>query len=385
MSDYFHISVPVKSTKSLPKIGKVLAVTHRDNVTSNSRTEYKVQAAKHAPAFYMRVITKKKRLEIYGCPAVFLQGHNAAGSNDLRAVVEAIVPLLFASIRQKMSDEVRTCIVNGTYRVHRVDISELHRMPHGAIERFCDHIRRHACSSLQAVPLESNKGIGIRLWPDSRHRRLVIYDKREYFRNRLELHKTRLYGPPGERNSEQVQLREQFKLMKRHVSQGIRIETKFGYALKSLGLTEGRNWTPETARRIHLDALQKIPLTDLPPISSAAALLDTITDLKLRAYVALWLHGEKVSKFCTSRSTYGRYKKMALENFGIDFARAPLSDEAVSWTKLIDASSIIETPAWALESGFVFSADTARRKPRSTHYERVWLKIARRKTKAENQ
>lgn len=166
---------------SFPSIGKVVHVGHRDDVVSSTFTADRYKLFNEGADYGLHLRNLKdgdQELEMSFCPAKVLQGHNGFGSNDLKGVVRAAVKLIFREHGIPLTAEIRAQLRSGDYRLAQVDIAELYRMPHSLIPALCDSIRRFGPASLQAVPLE--RGIGVRLWPHSDSRRVLIYDKLHY-------------------------------------------------------------------------------------------------------------------------------------------------------------------------------------------------------------
>jgi len=165
-----------------PPIGKTLAVGQRPGVTSHSYTADSYRLFGDGADYDLKLHTLKtggQVLDIGFCPPKILQGHNGLGSNDLRGVARHAVERIFQDRRIPLTPAVKERLRTGDYRLREVHVAELHSMPHASIPALCSAIRRYSPDSLQAVPLE--KGIGVRLWPNSRSRNIMIYDKLHYF------------------------------------------------------------------------------------------------------------------------------------------------------------------------------------------------------------
>nr|WP_326531064.1 phage/plasmid replication protein, II/X family [Rhodoferax sp.] len=191
MIDFINITI---DGDDFPKIGKSVTTLQPSGAETHSLTEVKVRSASGAPDFTAEVETRgeQPRMRFSGSPAKWIQGHNGMGSNDFQAVVKASVLLVFQTLGIDCPASVFAALSSGEYDVHEVHVAEHYRLPRGLIPKLCDNIRRHADSSLKAVPME--KGIGIRLWPDSRDLSVAIYDKYNYFLDRLCRHKFALMG-----------------------------------------------------------------------------------------------------------------------------------------------------------------------------------------------
>lgn len=371
MIDYFKISVVVPRALAL---GKEVRVEQERRRYSFSRTPKKVKFGKHSPEFTVHYETRNHRLVFFGCPALFLQGHNGMGSNDFRGLVEVVVPLVLEASGVEYDENIRVAIERGDYIVHEVHIAELHEMPYRSIADFCDSIRKHAPRAVCATSLETGKGIGVRLFPNSRSRRVLIYDKRNYFRDKPKKHFARLVGLLPKGDEHRAQLVDGFKQMKKYLRGGVRIESRLKDALKTLKLAKGSDWKKGTARKVHLTTLQKMPLGNVPAALEGAGVISKIADDKLRMCVQLWMAGHDVRNSFKSRATYHRYRQKALEELGIDFSKRPTQGDH-DWNRIIDETSIIPVPKWAKRSGFVYlpkwrgSGDDRA----ITQFERAWF------------
>ncbi len=372
MIDYFNISVVVARAVAL---GKEVRVEQEKERYSYSRTPMKVKFGKHSTEFTVHYEARNKRLVFKGCPASFLQGHNGIGSNDFRGLVEVVVPLVLAASRIKYDDAMRAAIEIGDYIVHEVHIAELHKMPHRSIGDFCDNIRKHAPRAVGATTLETGKGIGVRLFPHSRSRRVLIYDKLNYFLDKPKKHLARLVGFLPKGDEYRAQLVDSFKQMKKYLRGGVRIETRLKDSLKTLKLNKGSDWKKGTARKVHLQTLRTMPLGNVPAALEDAGVISKITDEKLRTSVQLWMAGGDVRSSFNSRATYHRYRRKALDELGIDFSKRPTQGEH-DWNTIIDDASIIPLPEWAKKSGFVFLPKWRSSGDRRaiTQFERAWFK-----------
>jgi hypothetical protein len=370
MIDYFNISI---DGDDFPPVGKQLRTTQPGGARTKSFTEVNVRVASGAPQFYAQVETRAKRMRFWGSPAQFLQGHNGMGSNDLRPLVKASVLLVFETLELDCPASVLDAISTGEYDLDEVHVAEQYRMPHALVRPFCENIRRNADDSLQATPLE--KGIGIRLWPNSRDRQVLMYDKHHYFMDGLRKHKTKLLGnmPMG---FDRIGTSLEFDQMKDEVlAQGIRIETRLKRMLdnKANPFNRGTHWKPETARELHRRVLLEVPLLDLPPVPIQEQLL-TVASPDHKMLIALWLTGRDMRQFFDSDPTYYRRRTAMINQYGIDMSTPPIPDSGIRWADVIGADSLIEVPAWATESGFVHVPEhwIGWRDPTQNH--RSWLR-----------
>ncbi|RYG21635.1 MAG: hypothetical protein EON93_25760 [Burkholderiales bacterium] len=189
----------------------------------------------------------------------------------------------------------------------------------------------------------------MRLWPESRERQVLMYDKHHYFWDGMTKHRQTLLGQLPVRSWERLGPALNFdRMMDEHLNQGIRIETRHQRNLKTHGLTVGSAWTLASARHLHHRVLSDVILADLPPISEAETLLASVGEDD-RRLIALWLSGRRVSRFFDAPATYDRCRKRILAQHDINFSRTPIPCEQAQWSFLIAPESVLETPAWALE------------------------------------
>lgn len=352
---------------SFPPIGKMLNVAHRDQVVSNTFTADKYKLFSDGAEYGLHLRNLKdgeQELEMTFCPAKILQGHNGFGSNDLQGVVREAVRLIFRQHGIPLTTDIGTRLRTGDYRLSQVDIAELYRMPHALIPVLCENIRRYAPSSLQAVPLE--RGVGVRLWPLSDSRRVLIYDKLHYFDDGPVKHKTILLAGTELESFAQLGLHLNFDDLRKYLGQGVRIETRvYGPFLRKRKLDKGSAWTTRIAGRVHREVLEEVPLSDLGLSDVEAAIASAPPSQG--ALIALWAAGRTPRNFATSESAYFRHRKAILANFRLDISRPAVANAGLSWPQLVDPSSLVKSaPDWARGQGFFYNPRHPRGLPRST-------------------
>jgi Phage replication protein CRI len=370
MIDYFNITV---DGDDFPTIGKEFTTKQPGGARTKSFTEVKVRVATGAPWLHAKVETKEKRMRFWGSPAAWLQGHNGMGSNDFQPLVKASILLVFETLKLDCPASVLDAISTGEYDVDEVHVAEQYRMPHQLVGPLSDNIRRYGDSSLQSVPID--KGIGIRLWPNSRDRLVLIYDKYHYFIDKFWSHRKKLLGNMP-LNIDRFGTEAAFeKMLDEVLEQGIRIETRAKLMLnsKTNPLNRGVHWKPETARELHRKVLESIPLADLPPIHIQEQLLATATaDRKM--LIALWLTGRDMRQFFNSDATYYRRRTQIIKQYGLDMSIPPMPECGIRWADVIAPSAIIEVPEWAKESGFVYEPERWSGWKNPTQNHRAWLR-----------
>lgn len=370
MIDFFNIAI---DGDDFPTIGKEFRTKQPGGARTKSFTEVKVHVANGAPWLYAKVETKEKRMRFWGSPAAWLQGHNGIGSNDFQPLVKASILLVFETLKLDCPASVMEAISNGEYDVDEVHVAEQYRMPHQLVGPLSDNIRRYGDSSLQSVPID--KGIGIRLWPNSRDRLVLIYDKYHYFIDKFWSHRKKLLGNMP-LNIDRFGTEAAFeKMLDEVLEQGIRIETRAKLMLnsKTNPLNRGVHWKPETARELHRKVLESIPLADLPPIHVQEQLLATATaDHKM--LIALWLTGRDMRQFFNSDATYYRRRTQMMKQYGFDMSIPPMPECGIRWADVIAPSAIIEVPEWAKETGFVYEPERWSGWKNPTQNHRAWLR-----------
>lgn len=369
MIDYFNITI---DGDDFPEIGKKVVVRQPSGIKTKSFTEVKVIAGKYAPHFNVRVETNGKRMRFHGSPAQWLQGHNGMGSNDFRGLVKKTVRLTFETLEMDCPASISEAIISGGYAVDQVHVAEHYAMPASLIAKLCDDIRRYGVASLKATPI--SPGIGVRLWPGSRDREVLIYDKQNYFLDKHLRHKYKLLGQMP-MSFERIGTGLYFdQMMDQYLAHGVRIETRHKRDLKNknLSLDKGVAWSHDVARALHIKTVNGIQLQDLPPLDMREQIIQK-ADSKNRALIALWLDGRDPKTFCSSPATYYRHRKDILEKYGIDLSVPALMVDGISWKLLTDPANIMEPPEWALESGFVYEPKRWNGFVDATQYERAWL------------
>lgn len=294
------------------------------------------------------------------------------GSNDFRGLVKKTIRLAFETLEMDCPASVSKAIISGNYAVDEVHIAEHYAMPASLIAKLCNDIRRYGAASLKATPI--SPGIGVRLWPGSRDREVLIYDKQNYFMDKLLRHKHKLLGKMPV-NFERIGTGLYFdQMMDQYLAHGVRIETRHKRNLKNKEspLSQGVAWSPDVARALHVKTVNGIPLQDLPPLDIREQIIKK-ADSKKRALIALWLGGRDPKTFCSSPATYYRHRKDILEEYGIDLSVPALMVDGISWKSLTDPANIKEPPEWALESGFVYEPKRWTGFADATQYERAWL------------
>ena len=346
--------VTMRLPGSFPNVGKLLRVLQPAGYETRTFTSEKSNLYTVGAEYTLQQGRSQTHeyLELKFCPPKILQGHNGLGSNDLRGLVKHVIPTIFEDRGLTLTKELKQTLRNADYELQEVHVTELLSMPHELIPALCAGIRRHAPDSLQATPLE--KGIGVRLWPHSRDRKVLIYDKVQYFKDKPEKHLNLLLAGVARQSMTSIGMAWDFEKLKSYLGQGVRVECKLlGPYLRRNGLTKGSAWTRRVAREHYLAVLQAIPLEDIPFIDVIDGAIST-APMHLKPALALWKHRCDVGQFYT-RSSFLRHCQDLKNLYGFDVARPfmPLP-HPLDWTELISARNIVRPPEWANESLFRF-------------------------------
>ena len=356
-----------------PPLGKPRTVMHESGVVTEGFTSDRYYLFGNGADFELRLNPSRDLLTLGFCPPKILQGHNGLGSNDLVGVVRHAVPRILKSLGIKVDSSMKGRLKCGDYRLTEVHINELHAMPHAAIPALVHGIRRYGPDSLQAVPIE--KGIGVRLWPNSDARQVLIYDKVTYFLDKPGKHFEVLHAGVEQETFAWFGLNFDFDDLLAYLRQGVRIEVKLkrpflkrvhelelrgGERVKT-SLDRGGHWTAEIARAVRRAVLRSVPLGD----RVLTTVIDTAIGESLpvdATLLALWHGGRDPKEFNVPASTYYRRRMAILEKYGLDISKPWVKlPDGLTWTQLIDDSAVIErAPKWARGSGFFFNP----RKPR---------------------
>lgn len=347
---------------TFPVIGKPMAVTHRPGQTSHGYTAVSDRLFGDGADYRLHLRNFKsggQLLECEFCPPKINQGHNGLGSNDLRGVVSHAVKLILRDRDIPVSRQLDRRLQEGDYTLRAVHIAELHRMPHEAIPALCRSIRRQGSDSLQAVPI--GRGIGVRLWPNSRSRQLLIYDKVHYYldvtaRTPFKHHEILQAGlQPG--SWPYLWQGQHMSNLMEYLQQGVRIEVRLlADFLKRRKLDRASAWTKQVAQDVYQEVLAEVPLGG-SVLASAVDRAIATEPLPLKTLLVAWAAGYDPAAFSTSPATFYRHAKLIKVRFGIDISLPPTQlPGSINWTDLIKLEAIVErAPEWARGDGFFFN------------------------------
>lgn len=362
MIDFIHIVLPYPEQH--PRPGKPVTVTHPSGKVTSSHTERVLAFGKRGPR--MTVQVKGEEMHVYGSPLLWLQGHNGMGSNDLLALVKETVPLVFRALGTAMPGVVREALSTGCIPLKKADIAELHQVPREHVPSLIEALRISAPASAKATPLP--EGVGVHLWPKSRSKSVMIYSKHAYYWDRSLDHARGFLG--GQQGwaaaGSMVSYR---RMVDEYLTDGIRIELRLRRALQTHALGSCHHWSPTAAREVYLAALGLMPFTELPGEPEIDAAIARLKDRAAAAgLVALWRNGHRLQDFGPETSVR-REIDIVRQRTGLNLRVAPIASSMASWAELVNVESIVPTPQWAIESGFVYWPGPGR----PSRLERVFL------------
>jgi len=365
--------VEIELDGAFPALGKSVRVKQPSGHTTRGFTRDRYYLYGNGADFVARLSPAQDRLVLAFCPPKVLQGHNGIGSNDLRGVVRHAVRVILESLGIRVDRVLNEQLRAGDYRLNKVDINELHEMPHAAIAALVQAIRRRAPDEVQATPLE--RGIGVRLWPNSDSRQVLIYDKVTELLDRHARHDEVLYAGVDPGTFSYYGLSMDASALLEHLRQGVRIEVRLrrSYLVRAqrLALSDGtvvdsrldrgEYWSHDTASVVRREILRSVPMSDEPLLSQVELAIaeSRATD---RTLLVFWHAGRDARALgVVPEATYYRRRRVLLDRYGLDISR-PWIDTSigVSWSGLIDDTSVIPPPRWARSGTFYFSTSRAR-------------------------
>jgi hypothetical protein len=370
MIDFIDFSV---DTDHPVAIGKPLSLVQPAGHRTHSFTEMKVCAGKNAPAFTLHYNVKTKRLQFEGSPIKFLQLHNAYGCDDLQWLVQQTVPSLFRTLKMPIPPDVMHRIVMGDYSISKVDVTRHFRLPAGTVAELCEWIRVHAPAAMKATPLE--RGIGVRLCPNSRSNSYLIYDKAQFFTDNTIKHRRTVLGHIPLQTFEHIGTNILFNQMRRELVNVVRVEAKFGRTLSTQRwqLHHGSAWTPTTASELFYESVKQLPLGALTAGTSFEHIIaDAAVPSHHRQAIALWVAGRDVKALSSSPATYYRLRKELLKRYAIDLSAPPPVASTFNWSEIVDPANEVGTPDWAVAHGYVHTPETIA-DGYCSPLERAWL------------
>ena len=322
-----------------------------EKIPFKSRTPHTIKIGKYGPEIHIHWIAKKSMLLVSCCPAQVLQCHNVFGSDDLQFLVLEIAQVVFSVLDQPMPSDVRKRLENGDFELYEVHIAEQHRLGGIDIGDLSHAIRRGACNKLGATTLE--EGVGVRLWPNSRDRTVLLYSKFVYLADKPDQHLMKFCGTLTD--SALTIAKAHFADITAYAKLGVRIEVRLKRrALKNLKLNVGCAWSYGEARKQYLRVLETIPISTMSVAADSKLIAQLHTDHE-RMLVGLWLDGKRPADHCHSNAIITKVRNAVKKRLNIDICRPRVTLPELKWTELIAEASIVPPPKRGRADGILFT------------------------------
>ena len=272
-------------------------------------------------------------LYVSGNPAKFLQGHNIFGSDDLLSLAHEMAARIFQAL-DITNDLALQAIKNGDFDVKRIDITN----------SFAFANRNEVQAVLSALAVQTRSRMG-----RAQTRGGTVYHGKNSRRWTLKYYCKAEELEAGKKHRLPDQL--QNTPLKEHSENLLRAEvTLRSMELKRLEITRGKDFTPETVRRLYADYFGNIQMSAQAHIAS-----EEIQHLPraIRSSYLLWQSGTDVRNMM-SQSTFYRHRAQLLP-LGVDIA---LPNEDTQCHVIPLFRQVTGTPAgipeWAYKQGLVF-------------------------------
>lgn len=325
----------------VPRAGHVASFTADGEVEWAVPRRLQVEGS-HSAQVSVRTVAYHPSLEISGCPAKFLQGHNVFGSDDLPGIVSAFVLAVYAKVGYIPTPGELDHLARGMVVIARIDVN--YSSDFGTEPRALAAIRGLSeCSHLSFRGRGSLIGEGTCTWgakeagrKQSRRWSMKAYAKRQ----ELRVHKLREDLP--------------FVTELHTFSEGlVRMEvTVRGMELKQRGLEYVAKWTKigMTPRRLFDDLAGQLTISEATMRETPD--LDKIP-MKLRPCYSAWFSGADCRQLYQVRMFY-RYRK-ALLAFGVDIAmKRPRETSNVVHLGITLRGREVGVPDWARGTSIYF-------------------------------
>lgn len=279
---------------------------------------------------------KATHLEVSGNPAKFLQGHNVFGSDDLRALVEAMAKRIFAKLDMEPTEQESEKLRAGDVYCNWVDINYPYEMNcQTDVQAWIKAAEfrsrtRSGRSAIQGSTLYWQKNS--RRWAIKAYSKWLELQVRKH-RLPAALQETKLLGW-----TEKI-LRLELRLL--------------GKELRDLEIDKVSDLPPERVSKLFGDYMNRIVLTGQLKIAD-----EVFHKLKgsLRASYMLWRDGHLMNQVL-SKSTFYKHRKQLLD-FGIDISIAREKEESnvIPMIRVLEAKPA-QIPEWAFEEGLIFQPE----------------------------
>jgi II/X family phage/plasmid replication protein len=275
------------------------------------------------------------QLLLDGNLAKWLQGHNMFGSNNLIALVEAVMHKLVGILRLKPSENDLNAWAEGLYQLKRVDCTAMWELPR----------RSDIRAWLRAAEMQSK----------SRHGRPVTTGGTLYFGKNSRRWSVKFYAKgdeiaaKGHKLSYEIEQRDNLIDWADNKLRGEL--TLRSIQLKEKQLSVAVQWTESTPIEQLISYIGTLNMSEQFNITPVD--LDGLP-ARLIAVYKLWKEGEDL-RAMYPKATFYRYRSEFLKQ-GIDIAiRQPSKPEnIIPLVKVLRPEAIVQVPKWAIGSALYF-------------------------------
>lgn len=312
------------------------------------------KAASDAPErkFLRAAALSQRLMEISGCPAKFLQGHNLFGSDDVCGIVAAMVCRVCDALSLDPSDIEMRRILDGVFVVRRVDLtynyalqsrSEVLAWIEGA--EIFGRLENRGRGSFPV------KGRGICDRSTLNFGQGSQYWWLKFYAKGVEIE------VPKHRLPDALLMRDR---LTEYAQPLLRCEVQLNSKqLQRLSLRYGFNWFGVNVLQLWEEHVKRVSIVG--EMAKSEGLLDSLP-LKLRPVYMLWLNGGDLRE-AYPRRTFYHYRKLLLP-FGVDIAvRQPFVDRTnvVPLRRVLEAVPLVDPPQWAVGTDLYFDPSKAKR------------------------
>lgn len=273
-------------------------------------------------------------LVIHGNPSKYLQGHNVFGSDDLKSLVYDTFLSVCSFLEVPLSEQIRSQVRQGDYRLTRVDINYMFGL--GTLADVKSWLRAAEYKSKTRHGRPSSKS-GTLYWGQrSRRWSFKAYSKWE-----------EIQGP----KSHKLPICFNKTPLSEFSQDKLRLElTLRGKELEKINLLEGKKWLNDVAFKIFNEYIKRIEMSEQIALSTKK--LNELPN-HLRSTYVLWKDGHNPREML-SKPTFYKHRKQ-LSEYGIDINLAvekPDRSNVVPLVRVLEAKPV-EIPEWAFELGLV--------------------------------
>lgn len=337
MIDFIDVTIPCENSGNINNGHKV---TEQKGKESNKRFFFKRIKSKRG---YLQVVSVgEQHLRIIGNPAMFIQGQNIFGTNDINALTKRVAIRIAKKLKIEPTKENRLDWKKGNYDVHRLDITYNFVLPsRQSVSEWLDKAfscLRSGKQLVEAIRHSTARNVEtIMIGKSSNYNSVKFYNKYEQLQN-----KAYLLQSSDDPVAEQL-----LDYSKNLLRCEIRLNKDY---LKSFNLTKASSLTNEVLDLHYFGKLDRVAMG-----SSTILPRKDVADLKPTQRLAyeLWSKGGD-ARAVVSESTFDRLRKVILE-FGLDI-RCPFVDQVdeKSLRSYLDPANVAQAPEFLKNTTWLF-------------------------------